>query len=283
MHPGAYRTMIAGVRPVLVTARLALRQFTTADANDLLTLDGDPRVMRFLEPETKSLAQIRAGRGPAPVPGLLPALSRFRILGRPQPRRRRVHRMVRPAAGDTHRRRHGALARCPTRSRNGGLAGLPAERQRLGPRVCDRGSPGTDPACLHRTGRQPGRRHHHGRQHGVAAGAGKGRAASCPHRPPGLARPAARKRTRRVQVQANDVADRAWLQHSAIACIQPTEDRYSCGAPATPPAGVSATVGRDGPDVPLRQSAFAVNTAQTVTTSPGNTARCGHAGAGNGL
>jgi RimJ/RimL family protein N-acetyltransferase len=48
------------VEPVQVTERLALRQFTAADAGDLLALDGDPQVMRFLEPTIKSRAQIQA-------------------------------------------------------------------------------------------------------------------------------------------------------------------------------------------------------------------------------
>jgi RimJ/RimL family protein N-acetyltransferase len=54
------RTTIFGVEPGQVTERLALRQFTAADADDLLTLDGDPQVMRFLEPTIKSRAQIQA-------------------------------------------------------------------------------------------------------------------------------------------------------------------------------------------------------------------------------
>jgi RimJ/RimL family protein N-acetyltransferase len=41
------------------TERLALRRFTPADAADLLSLDGDPLVMRFLTGATRSLAQIR--------------------------------------------------------------------------------------------------------------------------------------------------------------------------------------------------------------------------------
>jgi RimJ/RimL family protein N-acetyltransferase len=48
------------VEPVQVTERLVLRQFTAAGAGDLLVLDGDPRVMRFLEPTIKSRAQIQA-------------------------------------------------------------------------------------------------------------------------------------------------------------------------------------------------------------------------------
>lgn len=43
---------------VLVTERLVLRQFTAADARALLALDGDPRVMRFLDSKIKSRAQI---------------------------------------------------------------------------------------------------------------------------------------------------------------------------------------------------------------------------------
>ena len=41
---------------VLVTERLVLRQFTAADAGALLALDGDPRVMRFIDRKTKSRA-----------------------------------------------------------------------------------------------------------------------------------------------------------------------------------------------------------------------------------
>jgi RimJ/RimL family protein N-acetyltransferase len=48
------------VEPVQVTERLVLRQFTAAGAGDLLVLDGDPRVMRFLELTIKSRAQIQA-------------------------------------------------------------------------------------------------------------------------------------------------------------------------------------------------------------------------------
>jgi len=43
----------------VLTERLALRRFTSADAANLLTLDGDPLVMRHLERGTKSLAQVR--------------------------------------------------------------------------------------------------------------------------------------------------------------------------------------------------------------------------------
>ena len=43
----------------MLTERLALRRFTTADAANLLSLDGDPLVMRFLTGTTRSLAQIR--------------------------------------------------------------------------------------------------------------------------------------------------------------------------------------------------------------------------------
>ena len=43
----------------VLTERLALRRFTPADAANLLSLDGDPLVMRYLEGSTKSLAQVR--------------------------------------------------------------------------------------------------------------------------------------------------------------------------------------------------------------------------------
>lgn len=48
------------VESALVTERLMLRRFTPADAEELLALDGDPEVMRFLDSRTKSLAQIEA-------------------------------------------------------------------------------------------------------------------------------------------------------------------------------------------------------------------------------
>ena len=43
----------------MLTERLALRRFTRADAANLLSLDGDPLVMRFLTGTAKSLAQVR--------------------------------------------------------------------------------------------------------------------------------------------------------------------------------------------------------------------------------
>jgi RimJ/RimL family protein N-acetyltransferase len=48
------------VEPVQVTERLALRRFTPADAGNLVALDGDPRVMRYLDHRTKSREQIEA-------------------------------------------------------------------------------------------------------------------------------------------------------------------------------------------------------------------------------
>lgn len=46
--------------PVLLTRRLALRQFTAADVGNLLELDGDPAVMRFIDKATKSRAEIES-------------------------------------------------------------------------------------------------------------------------------------------------------------------------------------------------------------------------------
>ena len=43
----------------MLTERLALRRFTSGDAANLLSLDGDPQVMRFLTGTTRSLAEIR--------------------------------------------------------------------------------------------------------------------------------------------------------------------------------------------------------------------------------
>jgi RimJ/RimL family protein N-acetyltransferase len=48
------------VEPELVTERLVLRRFTAADASNLLALDGDPEVMRYIEPKVKTRAQIEA-------------------------------------------------------------------------------------------------------------------------------------------------------------------------------------------------------------------------------
>jgi RimJ/RimL family protein N-acetyltransferase len=44
----------------LETERLVLRRFTPADAGNLLALDGDPEVMRYLEPGVRTRAQIEA-------------------------------------------------------------------------------------------------------------------------------------------------------------------------------------------------------------------------------
>jgi hypothetical protein len=54
---------MAAVEPVLLTRRLALRRFTAADVGNLLELDGDPAVMRFIQRTTKSCAEV--GRHPA--------------------------------------------------------------------------------------------------------------------------------------------------------------------------------------------------------------------------
>jgi RimJ/RimL family protein N-acetyltransferase len=43
----------------VLTERMALRRFAPADAASLLTLDGDPLVMRYLETGPKSLVQVR--------------------------------------------------------------------------------------------------------------------------------------------------------------------------------------------------------------------------------
>jgi RimJ/RimL family protein N-acetyltransferase len=48
------------VEPVLLTERLRLRRLTPDDAGHLLTLDGDPAVMRFLDSELKTLADIES-------------------------------------------------------------------------------------------------------------------------------------------------------------------------------------------------------------------------------
>ena len=46
------------MEPGLVTERLVLRRVTAADVDNLLALDGDPEVMRYLEPRVRTRAQI---------------------------------------------------------------------------------------------------------------------------------------------------------------------------------------------------------------------------------
>lgn len=48
------------MEPVLLTERLVLRQFTAADVDGLLELDGDPAVMRFISSKIRSRAEIEA-------------------------------------------------------------------------------------------------------------------------------------------------------------------------------------------------------------------------------
>src|SRR5580704_11167626 len=60
LRPRPSRATIAGVEPVLMTERLVLRRFTAADVDGLLALDGDPAVMRFLDSQLKSRAEIEA-------------------------------------------------------------------------------------------------------------------------------------------------------------------------------------------------------------------------------
>jgi RimJ/RimL family protein N-acetyltransferase len=54
----AGRGTIRGVEPGLVTGRLVLRRVTAADVDNLLALDRDPEVMRYLELRVKTRAQI---------------------------------------------------------------------------------------------------------------------------------------------------------------------------------------------------------------------------------
>ena len=58
MRRGRDRATILGVEPVLLTRRLALRRFAAADVGNLLDLDGDPEVMRFIDRKTKSRAEV---------------------------------------------------------------------------------------------------------------------------------------------------------------------------------------------------------------------------------
>ena len=60
MRAGERHGTIRGVEAGLVTERLVLRRFTAADAGNLLALDGDPEVMRYLAPRARTRAQIDA-------------------------------------------------------------------------------------------------------------------------------------------------------------------------------------------------------------------------------
>jgi len=72
-EPGTIRC----VEPVLVTERLVLRQFTAADVDGLLDLDGDPAVMRFISRTTRSRAEIEA----EVLPRFLACYARYRDFG----------------------------------------------------------------------------------------------------------------------------------------------------------------------------------------------------------
>jgi len=65
------------VKPVLATERLTLRRFVPADVGNLLALDGDPHVMRFLDRTTRSRAEIEA----TVLPRFLSYYERYRDFG----------------------------------------------------------------------------------------------------------------------------------------------------------------------------------------------------------
>jgi RimJ/RimL family protein N-acetyltransferase len=65
------------VEPVLLTRRLALRRFTAADVGNLLELDGDPAVIRFIDKATKSRAEIES----QVLPRFLAYYARYRDFG----------------------------------------------------------------------------------------------------------------------------------------------------------------------------------------------------------
>ena len=77
LRRGRCRGTIRCVKPVLVTERLALRQFTAADVDGLLKLDGDPAVMRFISKKTRSRAEIEA----EVLPQFLGYYARYRDFG----------------------------------------------------------------------------------------------------------------------------------------------------------------------------------------------------------
>ena len=60
-----------------MTERLVLRQFTAADVDGLLELDGDPAVMRFISRKTRSRAEIEA----EVLPRFLGYYARYRDFG----------------------------------------------------------------------------------------------------------------------------------------------------------------------------------------------------------
>jgi hypothetical protein len=65
------------MEPVLVTERLLLRRFTRDDVDGLWALDGDPAVMRYIDPRVKSRVQIEA----EVLPRILAGYARYRHYG----------------------------------------------------------------------------------------------------------------------------------------------------------------------------------------------------------
>ena len=146
--------------PWLETLRLELREFVAADFDDLVRLDSDPRVMRYIgngKPSTRDAGRAACCARILALSALYPG---SRHLARVAPRHRRVHRLV-LAQVRRQDRRH--------RDR------LPAAARRVGPGLRDRRRArrsrdyGFDDLGLHRIIGVT-----HPRQRGVAARADEG-------------------------------------------------------------------------------------------------------------
>ncbi len=104
----------------LETERLVLRRFTGDDVDNLVELDSDPEVMRFITRRSADVARGDREASPAGVPRLLRALRRSTASG-PRSRSRRAN----SSAGSTS----GRPKAPPTRSSSAtGCAGRPGER-----------------------------------------------------------------------------------------------------------------------------------------------------------
>ena len=173
----------------LTTERLVLRQFDESDVDNLVELDSDPEVMRYL---TGGRPTPRATVRDELLPWLLAkydtpgGYAQWAAEERADRRLRRLVRADPQRSGRTARR---------------GRARLPAAARRLGEGLRHRGLAGPDPHRVHRAGDAPDLGADDGRQHRVPPGDGAVRPAIRPRVPPDLGRSDRGRRARRGRVR----------------------------------------------------------------------------------
>ena len=199
----------------LQTERLRLRRFTPADVENLVELDGDPEVMRYLTNGRPTPREVVEGE-------VLPAI--LNCYERGGAGRWAVEETdgggflgwlsLQPPAG----RRHGG-----TRPR------LPAAPIGVGPRIRRRGRPGAGARGVRHVRRRAGVRPDHGRQHPFPAGDGEGRPAVSAHLPPGVGRSRSGHRARRgrVRTPVAPSGSRAKRTGDARMRAPPCQDSYA--------------------------------------------------------